>query len=256
VNSVKSILKSIVLIFFVSGISHSLAYADEANIAVAANFTGVTKKLVPLFEKATGHQLKVSFGSTGKLYAQIQHGAPFDVFLAADTKRPIKAEQQGLSVPGSRFVYAQGQLALWSASHALFESGDKYLVAGNFKHVALANPKTAPYGSAAVQVMQQLGLYSTLKAKLVQGDSIAQTFQFVATGNAEIGFIAYSQIKGWQGAAGSHWLIPAEYYDPIAQAAVLLKKGKSNTAAKDFLKFLQFDPAALMLIREFGYRVQ
>jgi molybdate transport system substrate-binding protein len=252
----KSIVKSIVLFFVMFTGSQTIASADEATIAVAANFTGVTKKLVPLFEKATGHKLKVSFGSTGKLYAQIENGAPFDVFLAADTRRPIKAEKQGLAVAGSRFVYAEGQLALWSARKGLFEAGDVFLRSSKFDHVALANPKTAPYGLAAMQVMQHLGLGSELKAKLVQGDSIAQTFQFVATGNAESGFVAYSQIKGWQGKAGSSWIIPAEYYDPIAQAAVLLKKGESNKAASAFLQFLKSDPLALQVIREYGYRVQ
>jgi molybdate transport system substrate-binding protein len=255
-NIMKSILNSLVIVSLMFFAAQTQALADETSIAVAANFTGVTNKLVPLFEKATGHQVKVSFGSTGKLYAQIENGAPFDVFLAADSTRPAKAEKEGLAVPGSQFVYAQGQLALWSARSGLFSAGDDYLRTGKFDHVALANPKTAPYGLAATQVMQNLGVASSLQSKLVQGDSIAQTFQFVATGNAEIGFVAYSQVIGWKGEAGSSWVIPVEYYDPIEQSAVLLKRGESNAAAKAFLNFVKTDPAALAVIAKFGYRVK
>lgn len=251
----KSFLTSIVLSCAVLAANITSAQADEVSIAVAANFTGVTKKLVPLFEKTTGHHVKVSFGSTGKLYAQIVNGAPFDVFLAADSKRPLKAEKQGLAVTGSNFVYAKGQLVLWSAKANLFNSGEDFLRAGKFTHVALANPKTAPYGLAATQVMQHLGLQSALKSRLVQGDSIAQTFQFAVTGNAEVGFVAYSQIKGWKGDPGSSWVIPAKYYDPIDQSAVLLNKGKDNVAAKAFLTFVKSDPAAIAIIQEFGYQV-
>ncbi len=252
----KSFLTSIVLSCAVLAANlTTTAQADEVNIAVAANFTGVTNKLVPLFEKATGHKARVIFGSTGKLFAQIENGAPFDVFLAADTKRPLKAEKEGLAVTGSNFVYAKGQLALWSAKAGLFDSGEVFLRAGKFAHVALANPKTAPYGLAATQVMQKLSLESELKAKLVQGDSISQTFQFVATGNAEIGFVAYSQLIGWKGEPGSSWLIPAKYYDSIDQSAVLLNKGKDNVAAKAFLAFVKSDPAAIAVIKEFGYQV-
>jgi molybdate transport system substrate-binding protein len=252
----KSIFTRIALVLFIFSGSQTPVFADEANIAVAANFTGVTKQLVPLFEKATGHSLKVSFGSTGKLFAQIENGAPFDVFLAADTRRPIKAEKEGLAVKGSRFVYAKGQLALWSAQKGLFQSGEEYLRKMAFSHVALANPKTAPYGLAATQVMEHLGLTSKLKSKLVQGDSIAQTFQFAATGNTEIGFVAYSQVIGWKGETGSSWLIPTKYYDPIKQSAVLLKRGEKNAAAQAFIKFVKSDPAALEVIKKFGYGVE
>ena len=252
----KSICYRTVLAFIMLAMNVTAALADEANIAVAANFTGVIKQLQPLFEKATGHRLKVSFGSTGKLYAQIENGAPFDAFLAADNARPLKAEQQGLAVEGSRFVYAKGQLVLWSAEKGLFESGEEYLRNAGFNHVALANPKTAPYGLAAMQVMQKLDLASALKPKLVQGDSIAQTFQFIASGNSETGFIAYSQLIGWGKDKGASWLIPAQYYDPINQSAVLLKKGEANVAAKAFLDFLKSDPAALDAIKQFGYGVE
>lgn len=251
----KLLIKAGLVFFTLMSFSINLVQAGEANIAVAANFTGVTKLLVPLFEKSSGHKLKVSFGSTGKLYAQIENGAPFDVFLAADSQRPIRAEKEGLAVPGSRFVYAQGQLVLWSASRGLFESGDDYLRGGKFTHVALANPGTAPYGIAAEQVMQHLQLLPGIKPKLVQGDSIAQTFQFVATGNAEIGFVALAQIRGWKGDPGTSWIIPGDFYTAIEQSAVLLKRGAENPAAQAFLEFLQTDPIAINTITQFGYRV-
>lgn len=229
--------------------------ADEVSIAVAANFTDATREIAPLFEQATGHSTRISYGSTGKLYSQIEHGAPFEVFLAADTRRPLKAEKEGLAVPGSRFVYARGRLALWSAKPDLFDSGETFLETGTFAHIALANPRTAPYGLAAEQVMQHMGLLGRLTPKLVQGDSIAQTFQFVATGNAEAGFVALAQIKGWKGDAGTLWEIPADYYAPIEQAAVLLRKGESNPAAAAYLEFLKSD-AARAVIERYGYGVE
>jgi molybdate transport system substrate-binding protein len=229
--------------------------AQEVKIAVAANFTDATREIAPLFEKATGHTTRISFGSTGKLYSQIEHGAPFEVFLAADTKRPIKAEKAGLAVPGTRFIYARGKLVLWSVKPDLFDSAEAFLHNGAFAHIALANPKTAPYGLAAKQVMQHIGVLDQLTPKLVQGDSIAQTFQFVSTGNAEAGFVALAQIKGWKGDAGTLWEIPADYYTPIDQAAVLLKKGASNPAAAAYLKFLKSD-AARAVIERYGYGVE
>jgi molybdate transport system substrate-binding protein len=228
------------------------AVADEVSVAVAANFTDAARDLAPLFEKATGHKAKVSYGSTGKLYAQIANGAPFEVFLAADTKRPRKAEQEGLAVTGSRFVYAKGKLALWSAKPGLVDGGMMYLKNAGFAHLAIANPKTAPYGLAAQQVIEHLKLWSQLRPKLVRGDSIAQTFQFVASGNAESGLVAYSQVKAWKGDAGSTWVVPAEYYAPIEQAAVLLKKGESRPAAEAFLEFLK-SAAAKEVIERYGY---
>jgi molybdate transport system substrate-binding protein len=229
--------------------------AEEVRIAVAANFTDASRELAPLFEEITGHTTRISYGSTGKLYAQIEHGAPFELFLAADTKRPIRAEKNGLAVPDSRFVYARGKLVLWSAKPDLFGTGEAFLKAGIFNHLALANPKTAPYGMAAEQVMRHLGTLEALTPKLVKGDSIAQTFQFAATGNVEAGFVALAQIKGWQGESGTLWEIPTDYYDPIEQAAVLLKKGASNPAAQAFLAFLKSDPAR-EVIKRYGYEVE
>jgi molybdate transport system substrate-binding protein len=231
------------------------AKAEEVKIAVAANFTDASREIATLFAKATGHTPKISYGSTGKLYSQIEHGAPFELFLAADTKRPIKAEREGLAVAASRFVYAKGKLVLWSIKPDLFESGEHYLKHANFEHLALANPKTAPYGLAAEQVMQHLGVLKQLTPKLVKGDSIAQTFQFSATGNANAGFIAMAQIKAWQGDKGTLWEIPADYYAPIEQAAILLKKGEDNPAAIAYLEFLKSDEVR-EVIERYGYGVE
>lgn len=239
-----------VLMLLVSG----RLLAEEVLVAVAANFTDAARSIAPLFEQASGHRMRISYGSTGKLYAQIEHGAPFHVFLAADTRRPQLAEQQGLAVVGSRFVYARGKLVLWSAQTNAFEQGENYLRQAPFRHLAMANPKTAPYGLAARQVMQRLGLWTVLQAHLVRGDSIAQTFQFVATGNAQAGFVASAQLSSWQGDAGSVWEIPQDYYAPIEQAAVLLKKGADNPAAIAFMEFLNSEPARAV-IRDYGYDV-
>jgi molybdate transport system substrate-binding protein len=232
-----------------------IADAGDVSVAVAANFTDATRDIVPLFEKATGHTVKVSFGSTGKLYSQIENGAPFAVFLAADSNRPQKAEAEGLAVEGTRFTYAMGKLALWSPKVSAFADGEAYLKAAKFDHAAIANPKTAPYGLAAQQVMEHLGIWSALQGKLVRGDSIAQTFQFAATGNAEVGFVALSQVKVWKGSEGTAWAIPQAYYAPIEQQAVLLKIGEKNPAAHDLLAFLKGD-VARRVISSYGYGVE
>lgn len=229
--------------------------AAEVKVAVAANFIGANREIASLFEQATGHTTRISYGSTGKLYAQIEHGAPFELFMAADTQRPIKAEEEGLAVRGSRFVYARGKLVLWSVKPGLFDDPERFLVQGDFNHLALANPKTAPYGLAAQQVMQHIGALKALTPKLVRGESIAQTFQFTATGNAQAGFVALAQLNEWQGEAGTLWLIPADYYAPIEQAVVLLKKGEDNPAAIAYLAFLKSD-AAREVIERYGYAVK
>lgn len=229
--------------------------AEEVSVAVAANFTDATRDIVPLFEQATGHTLKVSFGSTGKLYSQIEHGAPFEVFLAADSKRPKKAAANGLAVNGTRFTYAVGKLALWSPKADTFTDAEAFLKKGDFNKAAIANPKTAPYGLAAQQVMEHLEIWDRLKGKVVRGDSIAQTFQFAATGNAEVGFVALSQVKAWKENKGSVWEIPQRYYAPIEQQAVLLKKGEDSAAARAFLDFLK-GPEARAVITGYGYGVE
>lgn len=239
------------------GIVFSLpVWADTVSIAVAANFTDATRDIIPLFEKATGYTVKPSFGSTGKLYAQIEHGAPFELFLAADSERPEKVEASGLGVEGTRFTYVKGRLVLWSANEALFDetTGRAFLTAGDFRKVAMANPKTAPYGSAAREVMERLGVWSSLRSKAVRGDSIAQTFQFTVTGNADVGFLALSQVRAWK-RPGSEWVVPQSLYTPIAQQVILLKRGKDNPAAWAFLDFLQSE-AARAVMTDYGYGVE
>lgn len=237
------------------GINVRAVQAAEVSVAVAANFTDAARDIIPLFEKSTGHTVKVSFGSTGKLYAQIEHGAPFAVFLAADSKRPKKAESEGLAVPGTRFTYAIGRLALWSPKADVFSDAEAYLKAGRFQRAAIANPKTAPYGLAAQQVMEHLGIWRSVQRKLVRGDSIAQTFQFTATGNTDVGFVALSQVRAWKDNKGSVWEIPQSYYAPIKQQAILLKKGSDNDAAKTFVDFLK-GPEARAVIIGYGYGVE
>jgi len=232
------------------------AQAEQVTVAVAANFTDATKAIVPEFEKATGHTARISYGSTGKLYAQIENGAPFDVFLAADVRRPKLLEEKGVTVEGTRFTYARGQLVLWTPGGQLQEEGDAVLKEGDFRKLAMANPKTAPYGLAARQVMESLALYESLYPKLVRGDSIAQTFQFVATENADLGFVALSQVRALADAdRGSSWSIPPELYQPIEQQAVLLKRGEDNPAAKAWLAFIQ-GKTARAIIEGFGYGVE
>jgi molybdate transport system substrate-binding protein len=247
-------MKSVLSILLLA-ISTTPATARELSIAVAANFTDATRDIVPLFEKASGHKLRVSYGSTGKLYSQIENGAPFEVFLAADSKRPEKAEAEGLAVVGSRFTYAMGKLALWSPQAARFDDPAAYLKGADFAHVAIANPRTAPYGLAAQQVMEKLGVWNTLQSKIVRGDSIAQTFQFAASGNAEVGFVALSQVTAWNKTTGTTWNIPQSYYAPIEQQAVLLKNGDSNPAARAFLDFLKGSKAR-KVISSYGYGVE
>jgi len=230
--------------------------AGEVSVAVAANFTGAARKIAAAFEHSSGHHARLSFGSTGQLYAQITNGAPFEVFLAAGSARPEKSEQQGYAVSGSRFTYARGALAMWSPKPGLFDNAETWLKQRRFSRIAIANPKTAPYGAAARQVLQKLGLWDSLGSDLVRGNSIAQTFQFVATGNADIGFVALSQLIANQAAgngdAGSVWDIPPDYYAPIEQQAVLLRNGEDNPAANAFMAFLK-SPAAREIIGSFGY---
>ncbi|MBY6033821.1 molybdate ABC transporter substrate-binding protein [Marinobacter daepoensis] len=226
--------------------------AGEVSVAVAANFTDTTRTLASHFEQETGHTVSASFGSTGKLYAQIKNGAPFDVFMAADIRRPERIEQEGDGVASSRFTYARGKLALWSPKPEAFDSAPHYLTEQTFARLAIANPKTAPYGLAAQQALEQMNLWSSLQPKLVRGDSIAQTFQFVASGNAQAGFVALSQVKAWPEEKGTLWPVPQNYYQPIDQQAILLNRASNNDAAKAWLAFLK-SPAALSIIQDYGY---
>jgi len=233
----------------------TIVHADEVSIAVAANFTDAMRDIATEFETATGHKAVVSYASTGKIYAQIENGAPFEVFLAADAVRPEKAEAEGLAVPDTRFTYATGKLTLWSASDDLFSDGEAFLKSGAFGHVAIANPKTAPYGAAAQQVLAHMGLWEPFSDRIVRGDTIAQAFQFVASGNADAGFVATSQVKALPPESGTGWDVPTSYYEPIVQQAVLLKKGENNPAALSFLEFLKGDTAH-DIVTSYGYGVE
>lgn len=231
------------------------AQADQVTVAVAANFSAPMQAIAEAFTQDTGHQLTPAFGSTGQLYAQISHGAPFDLFLAADDSTPAKLEAEGRTVAGSRFTYATGALALWSAQADLVDAKGAVLHSDRFRHLAMANPKTAPYGLAALQVMQGLQLADSLGPKLVEGQSVGQTYQFVASGNAELGFVALSQIyRDGQLSSGSAWQVPGALHDPIRQDAVLLQRGADNPAAVALLRYLQGDRAAA-IIRSFGYQL-
>lgn len=225
------------------------ALAGETQVAVAANFTQPAKDIAAAFTAATGHTASLSFGSSGQFYTQIAHGAPFEVFLSADAERPIKAEQAGLAVRGTRFTYAVGALVLYSKTPGL--AGPGALKSGKFEKLAIADPASAPYGEAAIETLKHMGLYDRVKPKLVTGASITQAYQFVATGAAELGFVALSQVVTEKG--GSRWDVPAKYHTPIAQQAVLLNPGRDSAAAKAFLAFLK-GPQAAAIIKRYGYR--
>jgi molybdate transport system substrate-binding protein len=227
--------------------------AEETQVAVAANFTEPAKEIAAAFTATTGHKATLSFGSSGQFYTQITHGAPYEVFLSADAERPTKAEQDGFAAPGTRFTYAVGKLVLYSKTPGLVDGKGAVLKTGSFAKLAIADPAAAPYGAAAIQTMQHLGVYDAVKPKIVQGTSIAQAYQFVATGAAELGFVALSQVVGETG--GSRWVVPEADHAPIDQQAVLLKTGQANPAAAAFLKFLK-SPQATAIIRKYGYEVR
>ncbi len=228
-------------------------FAEEVQVAVAANFTAPMKTIAADFEKATGHKVVLSFGSTGKFYTQIRNGAPFDVFLAADDATPEKLDKESGTVAGSRFTYAIGKLVLWSAKPDVVDAKGDVLKKNTFMHIALASPKLAPYGQATVETMNKLGVYDTLQPKFVQGESIAQTFTFVSTGNAELGFVALSQVfEDGKLKSGSGWIVPANLHQPIRQDAVILTRGKDNKAAAELTAYLKSEPARAV-IRSFGY---
>lgn len=232
-----------------------LSFAAQVHVAVAANFSAPLQAIAQAFEQETGHQVLASYGATGQFYTQIKNGAPFEVLLAADQARPVKLEDEGEAVPGSRFTYALGTLVLWSAQDNYVDDEGAVLVNNAFRHVAIANPKAAPYGLAAMQVMQHLGLMQQLKPKIVEGQSVAQTLQFVASGNAALGFISLSQVyKDGKLTSGSAWLIPQEMHAPIKQDAVVLTKGKDNPVARAFAEYLK-SPTAVAIIQSYGYQL-
>ena len=229
------------------------AVAADVHVAVAANFTAPMKRIAAQFEKDTGHKAILSFGSTGKFYAQIVNGAPFDVFLSADIDTPTQLEKTGFALTGSRFTYAVGRLVLWSAKPGLVDAKGAVLLRGDITNLAIAAPKLAPYGAAAVQVLTNMGLLAALQPKLVTGESIGQVFGMVASGNAELGFVAMSQVfEDGLLKSGSAWVVPINIHSPLKQDAVLLVQGKANPAARQLLAFLKSQQARAIMT-SFGY---
>jgi molybdate transport system substrate-binding protein len=230
-------------------------FAGQALVAVAANFIPPFREIAIDFEAATGHTLQVVAGSSGNFYSQIKNGAPFDLFFSADTEKPQLLEEEGLGVKGTRFTYAIGRLVLWSSNPDRVK-GEKTLRSNHFKHLAIANPKTAPYGVAAMQTMQKLQLWDSLQPRIVMGENLGQTMGFIESGNAELGFLALSQvmdpkIKG----QGSRWDVPNHLHEPLMQDVILLAKGKDNAAAKALMEFMSnLDTKAI--IERYGYEVE
>jgi molybdate transport system substrate-binding protein len=229
------------------------AQAGTVSVAVAANFSAPMQKIAAAFEADTGHKAELSFGATGKFYAQITHGAPFQVLLSADDTTPARLEKEGKAEPHTRFTYAIGTLVLWSAQPGYVDAQGAVLKTGDFRHLAIANPKIAPYGMAAVQALDKLGVTARVQPRLVQGENIAQTHQFVATGNAPLGFVALSQVMvDGKIRAGSAWQVPAELHEPIRQDVVLLQAGKGHAAATALMQYLRSDKAK-GIIKSYGY---
>ena len=230
-----------------------LVHADEVQVAVAANFAGPMKAIAARFEQETGHKVRSTVGSTGKFYAQIKNGAPFEILLAADDDTPIKLEQESAAVAGTRFTYAIGKLVLWSAQAGVVDDRGEVLSKGSWQHLAIANPKLAPYGAAAVEAMKKLNVYGAVESRLVVAESIAQAQQFIDSGAAQLGFVAMSQVvEGGKLKSGSAWVVPAGLYSPIRQDAIVLDKGRNKPAAAAFIAYLKSD-AAKIVIRSYGY---
>ena len=246
-------MKLRLMLAFASTLFLVVAQAGEVTVAVAANFTAPMQKIAHAFEQDTGHKALLAFGSTGKFFAQIKNGAPFAVLLSADDETPVRLEKEGLAVAGTRLTYATGRLALWSKQANFVDDKGEVLRSNRFDKLALADPKLAPYGAAAMEVISKLGVQAHVKPKLVQGESIGQTYQFVSTENAQLGFVALSQI--WLDgriSQGSAWVVPQSMHTPLKQDAVLLHAGKDNPAAHALLAYLQGDRAKTM-IRQYGY---
>lgn len=230
--------------------------AGEVRVAVASNFTAPMKSIATQFEQQSGHNVVLSFGSSGKFFAQIQHGAPFDVFLSADQHKPNALASAGAIVPGSQFTYAIGQLVLWSADKSRITKGSAALTQTDYHKLALANPRLAPYGAAAIQTLKALSLKDNTREHWVQGENIAQTYHFVASGNAQLGFVALSQVtENGKIKSGSGWVVPSKLYAPIKQDAVQLQHAKSNAAAHALIAFLK-SPEAHKIITSYGYKLE
>jgi molybdate transport system substrate-binding protein len=244
------------LLGLIAGLAASVAvHAAEVSVAVAANFTAPMQKIAAAFEQDSGHKAVLSFGSTGRFYAQIKNDAPFQVLLAADDETPGKLEKEGAAVAGTQFTYATGKLVLWSRNPGLVDDKGEVLRSGKFEKIALADPKLAPYGAAAIETLTQLGLLATLSPRFVQGENIAQAHQFVATENAPLGFVALSQVYAdGRVTQGSAWIVPSQLHNPIRQNAIVLNKGQGNPAAAALMQYLKGDKARA-IIRGYGYDI-
>lgn len=232
--------------------------AGEVAVAVASNFTAPMQQIAQAFEQQTGHRVKLSSGGTGSLYAQIRHGAPFDLLLAADTKIPARLAQEGYADERTQFTYATGQLVLWGANPTLIDglndSDGDILREGKFRKFAIADPMLAPYGAAAQQALQALGLWQAIEPKIVQGKNIGQAFQFVSSGNAELGLVALAQVYAdGKIESGSGWIVPHELYSPIRQDAILLKPGQANPVAHELVNYLKGEQVQ-QIIESYGYQ--
>lgn len=235
--------------------SCNFTFAGEVNIAVAGNFFRPLQALVLEFEQNSNDKINISVGSSGKLYAQIVNGAPFDILLSADTKRPSKLIADELAIQDSQFTYARGKLVLWSHDPTVIDSQGKRLLSKKIKHLAIANPKLAPYGEQAVAVLKKLEVYEQLQDKLVVGQSVGQALQYISSSSVKQGIIALSQVtRGGEINEGSAWIIPTDLYQTIQQDAVLLNQGKDNPVANAFLEYLKTE-SAFNIIRSFGYEV-
>ena len=240
-----------VLVFLIS--TAGIVRAEMATIAIASNFGDVARHLVEEFESTSDHNVTLVMGASGRFYAQISNGAPFDAFLSADSEKPAELIETGLALSDSVFTYAIGRLALWSRDETLIQDDATALSMDGSHKIAYANPRLAPYGKAALEVIKALSLLNVLEGKLVQGENIAQTYQFVFTGNADLGFVALSQIlQGGTLGSGSAWVIPKSLHSPIRQNAVLLARARDNLAANEFMRFLKM-PASRSIIRSYGY---
>ena len=229
--------------------------ADEVHVAVAANFTAPMQQIAALFERDTGHKAVLAFGATGKFYAQITNGAPFEVFLAADDETPARLEKEGHGIAGSRFTYAIGKLVLWSPDPKRVDAKGEVLKKADFRHLALANPKTAPYGAAAVETMNALSVLPALQSRFVLGENIAQTHQFITSGNAELGFVALSQTYKDGKISGSYWIVPEALHRPILQDAIILARGKDRPATTALMAYLKGERAKAVILN-FGYALR
>lgn len=251
-------MMKVVSLFIFSAITLALqsAQAAQVRVAVASNFTAPMQEIAALFEQETGHETILSFGSSGKFLAQIKNGAPFDVFLSADQEKPTVLANEQTTAKASQFTYAIGTLVLWSSDTTREITGPDALTNQPFNKLALANPRLAPYGKAALQTLTALQLKEKTEPHWVQGENISQTYHFVASGNAEIGFVALSQVtENGEIRKGTGWVVPKHYYEPIKQDAVLLQRAEHNDAAHALLSFLK-SPAAHAVIRDYGYSIE